>query len=238
MNQVEVLAIWGAVTGTIGTVAGLIGLWLRFKQHSLDKPKLICDAYFEFDSPNQPKHKLTVRSLGRRPVVIDEIKYFITPKNLIHCITKLWQHKKGHWLSNQELRQKIKLNEGEKTEIKISLPNGLDITEIYKAEVIDQTGRTWPIKWQSHSTLVKIATQETLNELSLENEKRFFSAIGYRLGERYYIQTNFNTKPTRMGVPCGKGFWFFDLKKYEEKFIDIKDLQAAKFLSGEIEKIQ
>ena len=26
MNQVEVLAIWGAVTGTIGTVAGLIGL--------------------------------------------------------------------------------------------------------------------------------------------------------------------------------------------------------------------
>ena len=238
MNQVEVLAIWGAVTGTIGTVAGLLGLWLRFKQHSLDKPKLICDAYIEFDSPNQPKHKLTVRSLGRRPVVIDEIKYFITPKNLIHCITKLWQHKKGHWLSNQELRQKIKLNEGEKTEIKISLPNGLDITEIYKAEVIDQTGRTWPIKWQSHSTLVKIATQETLNELSLENEKRFFSAIGYRLGERYYIQTNFNTKPTRMGVPCGKGFWFFDLKKYEEKFIDIKDLQAAKFLSGEIEKIQ
>ena len=79
MNQVEVLAIWGAVTGTIGTVAGLIGLWLRFKQHSLDKPKLVCDAYFEFDSPNHPKHKLTVRSLGRRPVIIDEIKYFITP---------------------------------------------------------------------------------------------------------------------------------------------------------------
>lgn len=67
---------------------------------------------------------------------------------------------------------------------------------------------------------------------------QFFSAIGYRLGKRYYIQTNFNTKPTRMGVPSGKGFWFFDLKKYEEKFIDIKDLQATKFLSGEIEEIE
>jgi hypothetical protein len=41
-----------------------------------------------------------------------------------------------------------------------------------------------------------------------------------------------------MGVPSGKGFWFFDLKKYEEKFIDIKDLQATKFLSGEIEEIE
>lgn len=41
-----------------------------------------------------------------------------------------------------------------------------------------------------------------------------------------------------MGVPCGKGFWFFDLKKYQERFMDIKDLQAAKFLSGGIEEIQ
>lgn len=41
-----------------------------------------------------------------------------------------------------------------------------------------------------------------------------------------------------MSVTCGKAFWFFDLKKYEEKFIDIKDLQATKFLSGEIEEIQ
>ena len=63
MNQVEVLAIWGAVTGTIGTVAGLLGLWLRFKQHSLDKPKLVCDAYFEFDSPTSPFSAIT-RFLG------------------------------------------------------------------------------------------------------------------------------------------------------------------------------
>lgn len=238
MNQIELLAIWGAVTGTIGTIAGLLGLWLRFRQHGLDKPKLVCESSFGFDSPYHPKHKLTIRSLGRRPVVIDNIRYFITPKNLTHCITKLWQHKKGRWLSHQELRQKTKLNEGEKTEIWISLPDWLDITEIYKAEVVDQTGKTWPIKWQSHLRLQKIATQETLDDFSEENEKRIVGATGYRLGERYFLETNFNTKPGRTGVACGRGFWFFDLKKYQEKFIDIKDIQAAKFLSGEIEEIQ
>lgn len=238
MNQTEVLAIWGALTGTIGTIAGLLGLWLRFRQHGLDKPKLVCESSFGFDSPNHPKHTITIRSVGRRPVVINNIRYFITPRIWKHRVTKFWQHKKGRWLSNQELRQKTKINEGEKTEIRISLHDWFDITEIYKAEVVDQTGKVWPIQWKPHSILVKIAKQETLDELSEENEKRIFSAIGYRLGERYYIQTNFNTKPTRMGVPCGKGFWFFDLKKYQEKFMNIKDIQAAKFLSGEIEEIQ
>lgn len=50
MSQTEVLAIWGAVTGTIGTFAGLLGLWLRFRQHGLDKPKLLCESSFGFDS--------------------------------------------------------------------------------------------------------------------------------------------------------------------------------------------
>ena len=44
MSQTEVLALWGAVTGTIGTLAGLLGLWLRFRQHGLDKPKLKCES--------------------------------------------------------------------------------------------------------------------------------------------------------------------------------------------------
>ncbi len=238
MNQTEVLAIWGALTGTIGAVAGLFGLWLRFRQHGLDKPKLVCESSFGFDSPNRPKHMLTIRSVGRRPIVIDNIRYFITPRNWKQRITKLWQHKKGRWLSHQEPKQKTKLTEGEKTEIRISLPDGLDITEIYKVELVDQTGKAWPIKWQSHLRLQKIATQETLDDFSEENEKRIVGATGYRLGERYFLETNFNTKPGRTGVACGKRFWFFDLKKYQEKLNEIKDLQASKFLSGEIEELQ
>lgn len=237
MNQTEVLAMWGAVTGTIGTFAGLLGLWLRFMQHSLDKPKLLCESSFGYDSPNRPKHKLTIRSVGRRPVVIDNVKYFITPKNWKQRITKSWQHKKGRWLWYQEPKQKTKLGEGEKTEISIPLLDGISITEIYKVEVVDQSGRAWPVKWQSNSKLQKIATQDMLDNLTEENDKRKVSVIGYRLGEKFYLEIKFNTKPERTGVPCGKSFFFLNIRKYQEKLHDIKNNQTTKFLSGEIEEI-
>src|SRR5690554_5396945 len=112
MSQTEVLAIWGAVTGTIGTVAGLLGLWLRFRQHDLDKPRLVCEASFGFDSPNRPNHKITIRSVGRRPVALDNVKYFVRPKTWKHRLTRAWQHKKGRWLWHQKPRERIKLNEG------------------------------------------------------------------------------------------------------------------------------
>lgn len=238
MSQTEVLAIWGAVTGTIGTVAGLLGLWLRFRQHGLDKAKLLCESTFGFDSPNRPIHKLTIRSIGRRPVVIENIRYFITPKDWRQRIIKNWQYKKGRWLWHQEPKQKAKLNEGEKTEIGISLPNGITITEIHKVEVVDQTGKAWPVNWLASSRLQKVATQETLDMFTKDNDKRIVSVTGYRLGEKFFVETKFNTKRGRTGTPCGRSFWFIDLKKYQEKLKDIKDSQSDKFLSGEIEEIQ
>lgn len=75
MSQTDALALWGAITGTIGTVAGLLGLWLRFRQHGLDKPRLKCESSFGYDGPNSPKNKITVRAVGRRPVSIDSIRY-------------------------------------------------------------------------------------------------------------------------------------------------------------------
>ncbi|WP_392342677.1 hypothetical protein [uncultured Shewanella sp.] len=238
MNQTEVLAIWGAVTGTIGTVAGLLGLLLRFRQHGLDKADLICESSFGFDSPDRPLHKLTIRSIGRRPVVIDNIRYFITPRDWKHRVTKTWQHKKGHWLWHQEPKKNAKLSEGEKIEIGISLPNGITITDIYKVEVVDQTGKAWPVNWQASSRLQKVATQETLDELSKENDKRIVSATGYRLGDKFFLETKFNTKSGRAGTPCGRSFWFLDSKKYQEKLQDIKDIQFDQFLSGETEELQ
>ncbi|CCK80758.1 hypothetical protein [Desulfobacula toluolica] len=237
MSQTEVLAIWGAVTGTIGTVAGLLGLWLRFRQHGLDKTKLLCESSFGFNSPNQPLHKLTIRSIGRRPVTIDNIRYFITPRDWKQRLTKPWQHKNGRWLWHQEPKQKAKLGEGEKTEISISLPDGIAITEIYKVEVIDQAGKAWPVNWQGSSRLQKLATQDTLDELTKENDKRLVSATGYRLGEKFFLETKFNTKPGRTGIPCGRGFWFLDAQKYQEKLKSIKDVQFDKFLTGEIEEL-
>jgi predicted DNA-binding antitoxin AbrB/MazE fold protein len=141
-------------------------------------------------------------------------------------------------LWHQKPRESIKLNEGEKREVVISLPDGLDITDIYRVEVVDQTARRWPVKWVSKSRLCKTATQETLDEFADENDKRIVSATGYRVGERYYLDTKFNTKPARTGKPCGRGFWFFDVHKYREKLQDVKSTQASCFLSGEAEEIK
>lgn len=237
MSQTEVLALWGAVTGTIGTLAGLLGLWLRFRQHGLDKPKLKCESSFGYDGPNFSKHKLTVRAVGRRPVSIDSIRYFITPRSWKQRVTRYWQHKTGRWLWHQEPKQKVKLNEGEKADFPISLPDGICITEIYKVEVVDQAGKSWPVKWLSHKRLKKIATQKVLDESVKENERRVVSVIGYRVGEKFFLDTKFNTKPGRTGNPCGRGFWFLELKGYKEKLHDVTEYQADKFLSGEIEEI-
>jgi len=238
MSQTELLAIWGAVTGSIGTFAGLLGLWLRFRQHGLDKPKLQCESSFGFDSPTHVKHRIIIRSVGRRPVSVDKVRYFIAPRGWKQKLTRGWQHKNGIWLWNQEFQNTIKLNEGEKTEIGISLPKGLEITEIHKVSVIDQAGKFWPVKWPSISSLKKVATQEDLDRFDLENEKRIISAAGYRLGESYYLETKFDTKPRRTGVPCGRGFWFRDKNQYQDKLRDVKDIQAQKFMSGEIEGIE
>lgn len=238
MNRTELLAIWGAITGSIGTVAGLLGLWLRFRQHGLDKPKLLCESSFAFDSPTHAKHIITIRSVGRRPVSVDKIRYFIAPRSWNEKLIIWWHYKNGRWLWNQDAPKDTKLNEGEKIEIKISLPKGLEITEIHKVSVIDQAGKSWPVKWPSISSIKKVATQEDLDRFVLENDKRIISATGYRIGVRYYLKTTFNTKPGRTGVPCGKDFWFHNKKQYQDKFKNVKVIQAPKFLACEIEGVE
>ena len=240
MSQTEVtaaLAIWGAVTGTIGTFAGLLGLWLRFRQHGLDKAKLECESTFGFESPTQAKHKIVIRSVGRRPVTIDHVRYYIMPKTIKHKLTKGWQHKQGRWIWDQKPRALTKLGEGEKIELSISLPDGLTIEEIYRADIVDQSGCFWAVNWPSLSKLSKTATKEELIKFVKENEKRLVAVAGFRLAEKYFLETKFNTKPERMGVPCGRSFWFMDKKSYEHKLHEIEDKQIPEFLSGNVEEI-
>lgn len=240
MSQTEVteaLAIWGAVTGTIGTLAGLLGLWLRFRQHGLDKAKLECESSFGFELPTHAKHKIIIRSVGHRPVTIDHVRYYVMPRTLKQKLTKSWQHKQGRWIWDQKPRSATKLEEGEKTELSISLPDGLVINEIYRADIIDQSGRFWEIKWPSLSRLSKIATKEEISKLEKENEKRLVSVTGFRLSEKYYIETKFNTKPGRTGTPSGRSFWFVDSKSFEKKLRDIEEKQIPEFLAGNCEEI-
>ena len=239
MNQQEIttsLALWGAVTGTIGTVSGLLGLWLRFRQHGLDKAKLKCDSSFGYDSPTHNKHKITIRAIGRRPVTIDSIRYFITPHNKWQKLIKHRLHQQGKWCWDQD-QKKCKIGEGEKVEINISLPDGIDITKIYKVAVVDQTGRQWSVRWPSLGRLSKAATMEQIDLIEDKAERRAISVTGFRLGEKYYLQTTFDSEPNLFGIPSGRNFWFSNKSSYKEKFNEVVEIQMPKYLAGEENQI-
>lgn len=231
------LSIWGAITGTIGTLFGLLGLWLRFRQHGLDKAKLSSESSFGFESPTRNTHKITIRSIGRRPVTIEAIRYFVAPRGKWQQLFKRWQHSNGRLTWTSKLHPERELTEGKNADVPISLPNGLEIQEIYKAEVIDQTGRRWAVKWPSLSKLSKMATSKQIDFFEDQNESRICSATGYRLGEKFYLETKFNTIPGRTGVTCGRSFLLMDFQTYLDKYQDIKQNQRIQFLSAEIDDI-
>ena len=231
------LSIWGAATGTIGTVAGLLGLWLRFRQHNLDKAELRCESDFRFESPISTRHKITIRSTGRRPVTVDSVQYLIIPRNTRERLLKKFLHRRGKYVWVQKLQTTRKIAEGEKAEVNIFLPNGLAIQDIYRAEVIDQAGKYWKVKWPSISRLSKIATSEKIDSFEVKNESRICSVVGYRLGEKYFIETKFDTIPGRTGVSCGRSFWIMDLQTYRHKYEDIIHNQCNQFLASDINKI-
>lgn len=239
MNPQEIttsLALWGAVTGTVGTVSGLLGLWLRFRQHGLDKAKLKCDSSFGYESPTQNKHKITIRAIGRRPVTIDSVRYFITPHSKWQKLIKHRLHRQGKWYWDQD-QKKCKISEGEKVEINISLPDGIEITKIYKAAIIDQTGRQWAVRWPSPGSLSKTATMEQIDLIEDKVEHRSISVAGFRLGEKYYLQTTFDSGPNIFGIPSGRSFWFSNKETYKEKLREVVETQMPKYLAGEAHQI-
>ena len=103
----QTLALWGAVTGTIGTVAGIANLALRFKQHKKDQPKLLCTSEFSFEHSAgvaRPQHKLIIRSVGKRPVTVDYVRYFINPKGFWQSLFKQRAWNKNRWIYDDQPR--------------------------------------------------------------------------------------------------------------------------------------
>lgn len=93
-------------------------------------------------------------------------------------------HKQGSYIWNQKLNSNNKLEEGVKIEIPISLPNGLLIEEIYKLNVIDQTNKSWVVKWSSYGKLLNIATEIDILKIDKETGNRIVNIAGYKLGTK------------------------------------------------------
>lgn len=197
-NLIQTLAIWGAVTGTIGTVTGIIGLILRYRAHERDNPCLQCESDFSFEhfsGKASPKHKITIRSVGRRPVAVDYVRYFMKPRHRWHCVFKWYHWSNKRWTYDQSPRKSIKLPEGTKEDILISVPNGFSLGEVQKAEVHDQAGNTWKVSWPRRGRLQTLIRSQALDDKQEENQRQQCKINGYIAGQYFHIYAQWNQEP-------------------------------------------
>lgn len=236
----QTLAIWGAITGTIGTVAGIANLILRMKQHKKDQPKLVCTSDFSFEHSSgsaRPQHKLILRSVGKRPVTVDHVRYFIRPKDFWQTLFKKRTWAKKRWIYDDKPRASMQITEGRKEEIRISMPNGLTIPEIVKVEIRDQAGQAWKVKWPTAKTLAKEVHHEQLHESEESNDDRICKVSGYTAGGKYYIYAHWNPTPRSKKSFKGRYFYLENSKEYQAKLCEILEIQQPKILSCELDEI-
>lgn len=236
----QTIAIWGAVTGTIGTIAGIANLILRFKQHNKDQPKLLCSSKFSFEHSAgvaRPQHKLIIRAVGKRPVTIDHVRYFINPKGFWPLLFKQWIWSQSRWIYDDKPKSAMQITEGKKEEIRISMPNGLSISEIVKVEIHDQSGKAWKVKWPSAKKLAMEVHHEQLHESEETNSERLCKVSGYTAAGKYHIYAHWNPTPRNKSTLTGRFFHLKSEKEYQSKLREILDVQQPKILACELDEI-
>ena len=234
------LAVWGAISGTIGTLAGIANLWLRVTQHKKDQPTLVCTSDFSFEHSSgeaKPIHKLVLRSVGKRPVTVDFVRYCIKPNGIWSNIFKkrIWSSRR--WVYDDKSKNSLHITEGKKEEIGISLPNGIGILNIIRAEVHDQSGKVWLVKWPSNSKLKEAVHYEKLHETEEVNENRICKLSGYTTSGSFHIYTHWNSTPGNKSSFKSKFFRFSSREEYEKKLNNIIENQQPKLLSCEVDEV-
>lgn len=236
----QLLAVWGAVTGTIGTLAGVAGLLLRVKQHKKDQPKLVCSSDFSFEHSSgsaRPRHKLILRSVGKRPVTIDFVRYCLRPKSFWQNFFKKRMWRKKRWVWDEKQKNKMQLTEGIKEEIEVYLPSDVTILDVVNVEVYDQTGRVWKVEWPRSRMLHRKARFDELFEDEESNDDKYIKIKGYAAGEEFHIYVQWSPKNKDKNTFKGKYFHFISERKYEIKLKDILKIQKPKILLCEIDEV-
>ncbi|MCP1342904.1 MULTISPECIES: hypothetical protein [unclassified Halomonas] len=240
-NLVQALAIWGAVTGTIGTVTGVIGLILRYRAHKRDNPCLQCESDFSFEhsaGEANPKHKIIIRSVGRRPVAVDYVRYFMRPGRRWHRVFKWYHWSNKRWVYDQSPRRLINLAEGTKENILITVPNGFPLGEVQKVEVHDQAGKVWKVSWPRQGSLQSLIRIQGLDGNQEENERQQCKVKGYLAGEYYYIYAQWNQEPGKKSSFKGRLFRLQTRQEYDCKWKDLIDNQIPRLLREDVLEIQ
>lgn len=242
LTGTQALAIWGAITGTIGTVTGVLGLWLRYRHQKRDQARLKCEAIFDFevsDGVPHPKYKIVVRCVGRRPVTLDAIEYFYTPKDLKDRLFRRRLWRSGKWRNKDDLgRQRtVSLSEGEKKEFPIEKGRLAHLDKIAKVCVLDQTGRSWPVPWPGPKRIATQTRHGELDRIEEENARRSCKIVGYYLRNDLYILAHWNKEPPNKSAFIGRTFHFDRKDAYSRKLEEIRTNLLPQLLAEEIEEI-
>lgn len=189
-NFTFILATWGAITGTIGTLVGLVNLYVRVKQFNEDQPILKCLTEFSFkDSKGQNKvdSKIVIHSIGKRDVTIDSVIFHIIPHTFFERVLKDYLWRKGKYRFSQTLSPSTTITEGKKKEFPISLPKGLLFFDIGKVQVVDQRGETWPVDWPSQSKIQRYYRNITFHDKEYKDGDILCRITGLIIGNSYKL---------------------------------------------------
>ena len=229
------IAMWGAITGTLA-------LWLRWIQHQRETAKLKCSASFLWemrsDIPN-PNFRIIIRSMGKRPITIDYIQYFIRPSSFKHRIALRWKWSQGKlsYPDRSFNHNQNTLTDGRKLECKIEIPNGLNLSSIAKVHVFDEAGKCWKVRWPNTSTRKQLGKYSELHSDRIESNSRWCEIRGFKVGCEFWIGLKWPNSPVgATSSHMSSCLKFPTKKKFAAKLESLKKNEISEFLAGNQER--
>ncbi|WP_152534633.1 hypothetical protein [Martelella sp. AD-3] len=238
------LAAWGAITGTIGVLAGLINLVLRVREHIRDQSKIAAEPVFDFTiNPEEanPKFSIVVRAIGRRTVTLDKVEYYYQPsEERFSFLRKHYMWKRRKWVSHDEIQpnnQPVQLSEGTSRTVPISPSRVKNIRHIRRVRIVDQAGRGWRVKWPGRKEITFLTSQDKIKHCEKTTDDKFCKLVGYRAGDKWYVTVQWSSGDLFRSI-ASRYFSYRDRASFERKFGDLQENQIDRFLSGEITKFE
>jgi hypothetical protein len=215
MNRADItfyLSILGSITGVIAVIVTVLNMIFNAIKIKQDGAKLkiltIIDYKINFDL--HKKKEIIASSLGKKQIYFDNIEYYVIPETFIKNLFKCFLYKKDRYIYHQSISNVI-LSEGQKVTLEINLPKGLDLSEICKVKIVDQTGRKWKVTWPPTRYLKDYNKKENIYTTGKENSNYKLTVEGNKVWNFYCIKTTL-TEKKHMGETQ------YSIKRFSSKF--------------------
>lgn len=203
---------YASVANILGGLGNILMLIVNYRTFRNNQSSVKSEFNFKFDSPTSKASQIIIRNNGKGDINLDEIKYYVNPQKLKHkIIHRFLGINKKKIIVYQNIDSQFKIPEGHKGKIEIKLPRGLKEFNIYKAYLIDQTGKCWKIGWPKPKKTKKITAKKELQFIHEDNNNRSCTIAMYQLGLRYCLKLSC-TIGTNKDVRL---YWFSDKKQCE-----------------------